>query len=49
MATYKVIGVGQLKKYFDENSYHDVINYIFGHASSIGGNVNQQKQQQMKC
>lgn len=39
MATYKVIGVGQHKKYFDGNSYHDVINYIFGHASSIGGNV----------
>lgn len=28
MAEYKVIGVGEHKKYFDENSYHDGIDYI---------------------
>ena len=39
MATYKVIGVGEHKKYFDENSYHSVINYIFSHAVSIGGST----------
>ena len=39
MATYKVIGVGEHKKYFDENSYHSVINYIFSHATSIGGST----------
>lgn len=39
MATYKVIGVGDHKKYFDENSYHSVINYIFSHATSIGGST----------
>lgn len=39
MATYKVIGVGEHKKYFDENSYHSVINYIFSHATSTGGST----------
>lgn len=39
MATYRVIGVGEHKKYFDEDSYHSVINYIFSHAKSIGGNT----------
>ena len=28
MATYKVIGVGQQGKFFDENSYDDAISYI---------------------
>lgn len=29
MANYEVIGVGEHGKYFDENAYHDLINYIF--------------------
>lgn len=28
MAIYKVVGIGQLGKFFDEKSYFDVINYI---------------------
>lgn len=28
MATYEVVGVGKREKYFDENSYHNVINYV---------------------
>lgn len=37
MANYKVVGVGEHQKYFDENSYHDVIDYIFNHATYIDG------------
>ena len=39
MANYTVIGVGQHKKFFDENTYHDVTNYIFNpeKAAYIGG------------
>lgn len=39
MATYEVIGVGQHKKYFDQNAYEDTVRYIFkpDHASFIGG------------
>lgn len=29
MANYTVIGVGQHKKFFDGNAYHDATNYIF--------------------
>ena len=36
MAVYQVIGVGEHKKYFDENSYYDVINYILSHAVYYG-------------
>lgn len=35
MANYNVIGVGQHGKYFDENSYHDVANYIFDPCSAV--------------
>lgn len=39
MADYKVVGVGQHGKYFDDNSYHDVLNYIYNPAKAayIGG------------
>lgn len=39
MANYSVVGVGQHKKYFDENSYHDVSNYICNpvKAAYVGG------------
>lgn len=39
MANYSVIGVGQHKKYFDENAYHDVSNYICNPAKAayVGG------------
>ena len=39
MATYKVIGVGEHGKYFDENAYHDTLRYIFdpNKAVYIGG------------
>lgn len=39
MATYKVIGVGEHKKYFDEESYSSVIHYVFCNAIYIGGNT----------
>ena len=39
MAVYSVIGVGEHHKYFDDNSYHDVIRYISqdGFAPYMGG------------
>ena len=39
MGDYKVVGVGQRDKYFDENSYQSVLNYIFnpGKAVYAGG------------
>lgn len=37
MANYKVVGVGEHQKYFDESSYHDVICYILNHAVYGGG------------
>lgn len=39
MTIYSVIGVGEQKKFFDENSYHDAINYIdqYGKARYTGG------------
>jgi len=39
MATYKVIGVGEHRKYFDENAYRDTLRYIFdpNKAVYIGG------------
>lgn len=41
MAIYEVIGVGERKKYFDESSYYNVINYILDHATYFGAaNIN---------
>lgn len=39
MATYKVIGIGQSGKFFDENSYQDAISYIANpsKAAYVGG------------
>ena len=39
MATYRVFGVGEHGKYFDENAYHDLNAYIFNRdkATFIGG------------
>ena len=39
MANYSVIGVGQHKKYFDKNAYHDISNYICNPAKAayVGG------------
>ena len=39
MATYKVTGIGEHRKFFDDNSYIDCINYIFNpqKAAYIGG------------
>ena len=39
MATYEVIGVGQHKKYFDQDAYTNTVGYIFrpDHAKYIGG------------
>lgn len=39
MSTYRVIGVGEHGKYFDENAYHDLNSYIFNHekATFVGG------------
>lgn len=39
MSTYKVVGVGEHGKYFDENAYHDLNKYIFNHekAALVGG------------
>lgn len=36
MALYKVVGVGERKKYSDETSYYNVINYILNHAVYSG-------------
>lgn len=35
MAYYKVVGVGQRDKYFDENSYQSVLNYIFNPDKAV--------------
>lgn len=39
MSTYKVIGIGERGKFFDENAYLDTINYISdpAHAAYCGG------------
>lgn len=39
MASYKVIGVGEKNKFFDEDSYRNVINYIINpvKAAYVGG------------
>ena len=39
MATYKVTGIGEHQKFFDDNSYQDCIRYIFNpqKATYIGG------------
>lgn len=39
MATYTVVGIGEHGKFFDENAYHDVNNYIFNpsKAAYVGG------------
>lgn len=39
MSTYRVIGVGEHGKYFDENAYHDLNAYIFNpeKAAFVGG------------
>lgn len=39
MANYKVVGIGQHGKYFDERAYHDVIQYEvrLGKAAFAGG------------
>ena len=39
MATYKVAGIGEHRKFFDENSYQDTINYICNpqKAAFVGG------------
>lgn len=35
MATYKVVGIGEHGKYFDENAYQDTLNYIFDPESAV--------------
>ena len=39
MAQYKVTGIGEHGKFFDDNAYHDAIDYIFrsDKAAHIGG------------
>lgn len=36
MSIYHVVGVGEHEKYFDDNSYQYVINYILNHATYYG-------------
>lgn len=46
MATYKVTGIGEHQKFFDDNSYRNCIGYIFDpqKAAYIGGcNINYAK------
>ncbi len=35
MANYTVVGVGQHNKFFDDNSYCDVLNYIFNQEKAV--------------
>ena len=35
MAIYNVVGVGQHNKFFDDNSYHDVLDYIFNQEKAV--------------
>lgn len=35
MAIYNVVGVGQHNKFFDDNSYHDVLDYIFNQKKAV--------------
>lgn len=35
MAIYNVVGIGQHNKYFDDNSYRDVLNYIFNQDKAL--------------
>lgn len=35
MATYKVFGKGEYKKFFDENAYRDATNYIFNSQKAL--------------
>ena len=39
MATYKVCGIGEHRKFFDDRAYHDAIHYILNpsKAAAIGG------------
>ena len=39
MSTYRVVGIGEHGKYFDENAYHDLNTYIFNpeKAAFVGG------------
>lgn len=35
MSTYRVIGIGERGKFFDENAYHDANAYIFNHKKAV--------------
>lgn len=42
MAIYKVTGIGEHKKFFDESSYNDALNYIFNPEKALyinGANI----------